>query len=217
MISGRVVCRLLVSAWLLWVQCQSAAQVGEISKGELALTPEFCQDVQTINGWSQYSNPSPRSPHWVGLMGQVFFNMHHYCWALIRLNRLPFKQMTPKERDFEIHVAIQDFNYVVDKATQSGSKFVLLPEIHYRIGDAYVLRGDHISALVEFQKSRSIKPDYWPPYVGEAKLMMKAGKKKEALELLEQGLTLMPNQPNLLAAAKDINDAGPKRPLPARK
>lgn len=216
--ADRVVCRLAVSAWLLLLlQGQAGAQVGQISKGELALTPEFCQDVQTINGWSQHSNPSPRSPHWIGKMGMAFWDMHHYCWALIRLQRVARGGMTPNQRDFEIHVAINDFNYVVDKSSQYGSKFVLLPEIHYRIGDAYVLREDYGSAITEFQKSRAIKPDYWPPYVGEAKVMAKGGQRKEALALLEQGLKLMPNQPNLLAAVKNVNDRGSKGSMPARK
>lgn len=212
--SGRIVCGLLVGVWLMLAQCQVGAQLANMTQGELALTPDFCQDVQTVNGWSQFSNPSPRSPHWVGLMGNTFWGMHHYCWALIHLQRANRAGNTPQFRDWARRQAIDDFGFVVKIAP---ANFVLLPDVHFRIGDAYVLLGDLGSALVAFEKSREIKPDYWPPYVSEANLMMKVGKKKAALELLEQGLALMPNQPNLLAAVKDANDVRPKGSPPASR
>ena len=214
MISGRVVRRLLVSIGFLLAQCQVGAQVPNMTQGELALTPDFCQDVQTMNGWSQHSNPSPRSPHWVGLMGKTFWGMHHYCWALIHLQRANRAGETPQFRKWAIQEAIDDFGFVVKIAP---ADFVLLPEIHFRIGDAYLLLGDVGSAFGEFAKSRELKPDYWPPYVAEANRMMKAGMNKEALALLERGLALMPNEPNLVAAVRKVNGARTKGPPPASK
>lgn len=214
MISGIAARRLLVGAWFLLAQCQVGAQVANMTQGELALTPDFCQDVQTMNGWSQFSNPSPRSAHWVGLMGKTFWGMHHYCWALIHLQRANRAGATPQFRNWSIHEAINDFGFVVKIAP---ADFVLLPEIHYRIGDAYLQLGDVGSAFGEFAKSRELKPDYWPPYVAEANRMLKVGMRKEALELLEQGLALMPNEPNLVAAASRANGGRPKAPATSAK
>lgn len=165
-----------------------------ITAGELALTPEFCQDVQTINGWSQYGRESPRSPHWVRLMGRSFWDMHHYCWALINLNRARSPGVTPQYRDHLIHSAISDYYYVVKAAVPT---FVMLPEIFYRIGDAHAQLGEVPLAMQAFTKSREYKADYWPPYVGQAKLLEKVGMKSDAKKVLEEGLRLMPNEPAL--------------------
>ena len=206
--------RIPLFALCLLAHSQVGAQVANMTQGELALTPDFCQDVQSVNGWSQHSRPSPRSPHWVSLMGETFWGMHHYCWAQIHLQRANRVGTTPQTREFLIREAIADYYFVIKVAP---ADFVLLPELYYRTGDAFLLLGDFASALGEFAKSRKVKSDYWPSYLGEAKLLTKVGKKKEALELLEQGLTLMPNEPNLVAAVKDQRTPRPKLSLPAQK
>ena len=211
---GLVVRHLFLCTWTLLAQGQAGAQVANMTPGELAVTPDFCQDVQTVNGWSQFSRPSPRSPHWVGLMGQTFWGMHHYCWALIHLQRANRAGTTAQLRAFLINEAIRDFGFVIKIAP---ADFILLPELYYRTGESYVLLGDYGSAMGEFTKSRKVKPDYWPPYVGEAKVLLKYGLNKEAVELLERGLTLMPNEPNLLAAVKEVNRARPRSSVPVSR
>jgi hypothetical protein len=200
--------RIAASTWLVTAPIMSSAQVANLTDGELALTPAFCQDVQTVNGWSQFSRPSPRSGHWVSLMGPTFWGMHHYCWALVHLQRANRAGVTPQVRSWAIREAIADFYYVVKVAPRD---FVLLPEIYYRTGEAYLLLEEYGTALGEFQKSRSVNPAYWPSYVSEANLLIKTGKRKEALALLESGLAVTPAEPNLLAAVKRINADRPRK------
>lgn len=172
-----------------------AAEPTNITAGELALTPSFCQDVQTINGWTQYSRESPRSPYWVSIMGKTFWGMHHYCWALINIHRSRAAGLSPQQRHFMIQSAIADYIYVVRIAPPD---FVLLPEIFHLIGEAHVMVDEYVPAIEAFQKSISLKADYWPPYEAHAKLLDRVGKRGEALSVLEAGLAVMPNEQRLL-------------------
>ena len=197
----------LVVAALIGMPYQASAAPEDITLGELALTPPFCMDVQAIpvTGWSK-DHRSPRASHWEALMGNAFWAAHHYCWALINLNRAKIAGTPANTRRFLTGVAIDDFEYVLRHAP---ADFVLAPEIHYRIGMARVVLGEYGTAIDEFSLSRKLKPDYWPAYVGEADLLLKAGRRDEARQLVESGLKLLPDEPNLLAALSRANSVKP--------
>jgi tetratricopeptide (TPR) repeat protein len=203
----------MIPAALLLAQGQARSVALDITPGELALTPAFCQDVQTINGWSQHSRPSPRSPHWLGLMGETFWGMHHYCWALIHLQRADRAGTSPQQREFLIREAISDFYFVINIAPP---EFPLLPELYFRTGEGFLLLGEYARALDELQKSRRSKAAYWPPYVSEANLLLKLGKRKEAMELIDQGLKVMPDEPNLLKFVNRAKDVRPREKVSSR-
>jgi tetratricopeptide (TPR) repeat protein len=188
-----------------------AAEPQNITPGELALTPAFCQDVQTMNGWTQYSRESPRAPFWIAQMGKTFWGMHHYCWALINIHRSRAPGQSSQERAFKIHSAIADYYYVIRIAPPD---FVLLPEIYHLIGEAHVMVGEYVQAIDAYQKSRLSKADYWPPYEGHAKVMEKLGKKVEARAVLADGLALMPTEPTLLTMYKRLGGDPSKLPPP---
>lgn len=188
-----------------------AAEPKNITQGELALTPAFCQDVQTINGWSQHGRESPRSPFWISKMGKTFWGMHHYCWAKVNIHRSRAAGQSRQDRDFKIHSAISDYYYVVEIAPPD---FVLLPEIFHLIGEAHVMVNEYVQAIDAFQKARRIKADYWPPYEGHAKILEKLGKKTEALAVLADGLHVMPGEPNLLSVYKRMGGSPSKLPPP---
>lgn len=205
--------RLMVAAIVGLVQAPAVA-IEDVTAGELALTPPFCQDVQQIplTNWSK-TRPSPRAPTWVSVMGETFWAMHHYCWALIGLHRADRAGTPPNVRAWRIKDAIDDFYFVVRNAPPD---FVLLPELHFRLGEAFVQLGDYGSALIEYSKSRTAKPDYWPAYVGESNVLAKARRTAEAQDLLKEGLRLMPGEPNLASALEALSRA-PGRVTTERK
>lgn len=207
--------RLAVVVCMLTAQGQAAAQLDNITLGELATTSEFCLDVQAIpiTGWSK-TKPSPRAAHWLSIMGEAFWGMHHYCWARIGLQRAESGRMQPSARAFAIGVAISDYYYVIKN---SPPDFILLPEIYYRMGEARVLLGELAPALSDFATSRKLKPDYWPPYLGEAKLLAALGKRKEAQALLKEGLSLVPDEPNLSTALAKLAATSPGAPRERKK
>ncbi|MBK9234538.1 MAG: hypothetical protein IPO19_00100 [Rhodoferax sp.] len=78
-----------------------------ITDGELALLPEYCQDVQAIRYGNASYNPSPRAAHWVGLLGQPFWSLHHYCWGLIHVRRAQQPNVPAVQRTGMITSAIE--------------------------------------------------------------------------------------------------------------
>lgn len=168
------------------------AQYGrEMTPGEVALMPAFCQDVQTVNGWEQGVRESPRAPMWVSKMGRSFWDMHHYCWARVAVHRSTAVGLHQNRRDHLIQTAIDDMLYVVRRAPPD---MVLLPEIYYLMGDYYRMLRRYGEAAESFRKARELKPDYWPAYAGQADLLLLSGRQSEARAVLEEGLALMPQE-----------------------
>lgn len=189
----------------------ASAQVRNLTWGELALTHPVCYDVQGIGltGWVQHWRHSPRAPYWEGKMGKVFWAMHHYCWALVHQQRANRVGASQQEREHLHRTAINDFYYVINNAKEVGQPdFVLMPELYYRAGDAYLQIDDLANAIVEFEKAKAAKADYWPPYVGHAQALERINKRKEAREVLERGLELMPGEPSLVAALARLSGEG---------
>lgn len=202
---------LAAAAIALTATVAGSAEPTNITAGELALTPAFCQDVQTINGWSQHGRESPRSPMWIEKMGKTFWGMHHYCWGMVNIHRSQAAGQSPQERTFKIHSAINDYYYVVRIAPPD---FVLLPEVFYLIGEAHGMVNEHVNAIEAYQKALQIKPDYWPPYEGHARILEKLGKKAEARAVLEKGLQVAPNEPRLKALYERLGHELAKGGLP---
>lgn len=194
-----------IAAAALALATQAAlCQPTNMTAGEVALTHPVCEDAQGMPaGWVQHFRHSPRAPYWESLMGKTFWAVHHYCWALIHLQRAARPGLTKQDRDHMVRVAIGDFYYVVNDAKREGNdKFVLLPELYYRAGEAYVVLGEYPQAIAEFERSRQAKADYWPPYVAQAQLHVKLGMRTQARELLDAGLALMPDEPALQEALR---------------
>jgi len=197
-----------------------AQQPTNITRGEQALLPDFCQDAQTFNGWMQHSRESPRSAYWISKMGQTFWAVHHYCWAAIRVTRSRQPGLAPVLRDGMLEGAVADFVYVLD---HSAPDMVLLPEIYYLIGEARREQRQFGPAIEAYKMSQRQKADYWPAYTGHADLLVQTGLRNEARTLLEAALKIMPEEKQLLSrleklkaqAADRGKAATPKRPAAA--
>ena len=188
-----VVAALLTSAFTAWAQ--QPVRIGPnktpngLTWGELALLPDYCRDAMGILYGDQYSNPSPRAAHWVALMGQGFWAIHHYCYALAHVRGAEEAGVTPQQRNFIYGRAIQDYVYTLNN---SAPDMVLVPEILVRLGEAYLKVGDTANAFSAFEKARRVKPDYWPAYSRWVSVLIKSNLRSEALALARQGLAHAP-------------------------
>lgn len=176
-------------------------QPENVTVGEMALLPEYCEDVQGFKYGDASYNTSPRAAHWVGLMGPTFWAFHHYCWALIRIHRAQKAGVKPVIREGLLRGAIGDLGYVVAHATP---KFVMLPEVYLRIGESYVALMDFPAAQDAFARSREAKRDYWPPYVRWSDVLVKLGRKDQARSHIEEALRIMPTEPALIAQYRKL-------------
>jgi hypothetical protein len=186
------------SAGLALAACSTvalAAYPKGVTPGELALTPPFCQDVQTMNGWEQHVRESPRTAEWLSKMGKAFWGMHHYCWAQINTNRANAAGVPRQQRAHLLQTAIDDYVYVLNISSRD---FVLRPEILYLIGQVHVMLEQYPQAVEAFNASKALKADYWPPYLAQAQVLEKLNKRAEARAEIESGLRAMPGEPTLL-------------------
>lgn len=161
-----------------------------ISAGEMALIPAYCPDTMGFGYGDAYYNTSPRAPYWVSRMGQGFWAIHHYCWALINLNRALRMSSATAERVGTLKKVLGDYLYVIE---HTKADFVLLPEVFTRLGDVQLLLNDVGSANDAYAKARALKPDYWPAYAQWAEFLVKKGLRADALKVIETGLQHAPD------------------------
>lgn len=179
--------------------------VVKVTPGELALLPEYCAVTQDREGRTSQGNA--RQQPWIAVMGETFWAVHHYCWGLLKAKRAEGPRVSHMLRVNLYASAIDECNYVVNNAP---ADFVLLPEIFLRIGQYNAAMGNFNEALDYFNRSRTAKRDYWPPYVEIAKLNMGVGLRQPAIDALADGLAVMPNEQRLLDEMKRV------RSLPER-
>ena len=213
---------LLLAFTALASQAQLRSEISSRSftEGEWALLPEWCIDTQMgPYGLTESSgvNKSPRAQQWLALMGTDFWHMHHYCRGLTDLNRLKRADLSPRERISLMETAINEFTYVINNCK---STMPLMPEAFLLMGDVYVMRNEYAQASAAFERSRKLKPDYWPAYSRWADVLIGLKQFERARALLEEGLGYSPQQPVLLqklrqAGGKERPVAAPKAALPA--
>lgn len=127
-------------------------------------------------------------------MGDDFWHMHHYCYALRDLRRAELAGPgTPRGRAF-VHQATNDLDYVIRNCAPT---MPLMPEFYLQLGIARLHQGKLIEAKTAFENSRRIKPDYWPPYARWADVLVGLKQFDQARQLLEAGLAHDPGNPEL--------------------
>ncbi|HTP98418.1 MAG TPA: hypothetical protein VMN56_03770 [Casimicrobiaceae bacterium] len=178
-----------------------AGKPTEVTDAEMAMLPPYCVDTMGFKYGDAYTNTSPNAPKWVALMGQGFWAMHHYCWALINIGRAQRPTMPANLRQGTRESAIGDMRYVIENTPPD---FVMLPEIYTRIGEQQLALGRVSDARASFDKARSLKPDYWPPYFQWAEYLHRAGKTAEARAVTEEGLAYSPGAKPLQSLLVDL-------------
>lgn len=200
---GQVCARRLVVAalGLLTAVGAMAEKPADTSAGEIAMLPQYCPDTMGFGYGDASSNTSPRASHWVGLMGKSFWAMHHYCWGLIKYRRGTSGLLPPQTRIGYLQGANHEWEYVIRNST---ADFIMLPEIYLRLGETHMQLKNYGLASAAFDESRKRKPDYPPPYLRWAEVLLMIGNKKGALAHLELGLRQAPTAAGLLAQYKRL-------------
>lgn len=195
---------LLLSLGLLCgpVYAQKPPNVGP---GEIARLPEYCAVSQSFAEGGFPGGPLPSQQAWIARMGAGFWAVHHYCWALINAGRAEAPGTTRATREHLLRRAIDDVNYVL---VNSPSDFVLAPELLLRNGDYHDKLGLPVQAMEFYELSRRKKPDYWPAYARLAVLQARLGKRDVAQRVLDEGLAVLPNHPELTAAKAALDPKG---------
>jgi len=182
--------RLLLTAIFCLIAAPALANKPKnITKAEMALIPKYCPDTMGFGYGDAHFNTSPRAPHWVSMLGKDFWNLHHYCWALINLNRANRFGIAKQLRKGILEDVLNDYRYVLDRA---ASDFILAPEILTRVGEAELKLARPERADEAFSRARQIKPDYWPAYSHWIEYLIAKGRRAEAKSLAQEGLEYSP-------------------------
>ncbi len=204
----------LTVLFIVMPQSALASKPKNIEESEMKLAPAYCRDTQGFGYGDAYSNTSPRAGHWVSLMGNSFWHMHHYCWARIAFNRSQKAGIPAQARKALWESARGDYLYVI---SNSPRDFVMLPEIYTRLGEVELLLGQPNKANEAFARAREQKPDYWPAYSHWAEFLMKHGKRPEALKGVITGLAYSPESKVLLELFRVLGGKPSDMPTPIRK
>lgn len=179
-----------------------ALKPADITPEERAMVPAFCADTQGFGKYGDASfNTSPNAHKWVAMMGKGFWHMHHYCWGIVNFHRATRSNFPGQHKYATLKDARGDFYHVVNN---TGPDFILLPEIYTWIGRISVAMREYDEAEKAFAKARASKTDYWPPYYHHGELLLRLGKKEEALKLVEDGLRQAPDAKPLQLLHKDL-------------
>lgn len=207
--------------WTLWIfyltlLFSSSANAGkpeEWTAAEVNMAAPYCIDTMGFGYGDSSYNTSPRASHWVSIMGRSFWAMHHYCWALINLNRAQRASMPSREKRHLRETAVGDLRYVVN---HSARDFIMLPEIFTTLGNTYLLLGDVRNAERSFKSAIGARPDYWPPYARWAEyLLIRGNFREEARSVVREGLTHVPGSKTLLGLWRELG--GGPLPSPVEK
>ncbi|SBT09910.1 conserved exported hypothetical protein [Candidatus Accumulibacter aalborgensis] len=184
--------RLTLASALMATASIATAMPDGITDEEMALIPIYCPYTQSFGkaAGGFRGAPSPLQKPWVAVMGDGFWAVHHYCWAQINLQRALRSSTTSQQRKHLLETVRADYGYVVKN---SPKNFILLPELHTRLGEVEVRLVRYREADQSFAKARALKPDYWPAYSHWAEVLINAGKRAEAKQLVKTGLEYSPN------------------------
>ncbi len=170
---------------------------------ELALLPEYCPDTQQFTKYGL--GQSPNSAKWVGLMGETFWALHHYCWGILKFNRSQLRAYPGVIRYGLQTSALGEFAFVTRSMPED---YVLAPEIYTYIGRTHLLQHHPMEADAAFAQARRLKPDYWPAYSWWATYLANHGQRDKAREIVTEGLKHSPNAKTLQLILKDLDSAG---------
>ena len=167
--------------------------------GELRVLPPYCAArVKPTPGQYEY---------WNNILGPDFLHTHHYCYALVSINRY-YAARSPRMQAFNLQNAHNDLSYVVRAASQSYS---LMPEIYLHRGVVLTLMKKDGEALRDLLKALELNPKLIRGYTLVSDYYIKIKLPDEALKVVTEGLRHNPGNAHL---QRLYQKSGGKLPYP---
>lgn len=192
----------LVLAWA-WGANPAAALDMSVrpNAGEMRSLPPYC--AARLNA----AQGSPEWNAWRAQLGENFIDIHHYCFALVAVNRY-WGARTPQDRGFFLQRAQNNFDYIVNAAKPD---FPLRAEVHVKRGSLFRLMGKPGEAAKDFNQALAINPRLVKAYLQLADLNGAGKSRQRALEVVTEGLRHVPDS---TALQRRYLELGGKKPFP---
>jgi len=194
---------LLGYSLLIWTMSASGANLLPMgpSAAEMALLPEYCKVRATDN------HQSPEFQSWMQRIGPQFIDLHHYCAGLNYINRYQYR-VSDKNRGYYLGRAVPEIDYV---AKNMRPDFPLAGEIYFNRGIALQLMHKDAQAIADFFRAIEHDPNQVRAYLAIADAYLKAKNKSKALEIVTNGLHIVPESK---ALQRRYLELGGKKPFP---
>lgn len=163
---------------------------------ELPYLPPYCRYCAAVNR-DQYKHEKKKWARILKTQGQPV-HLHHYCCGLLMLSRL---MRGVGKHSALLNRAEQEFNYVLK---HSSPKFILLPEVHLKMGITQKLMGRDSKALQHFTQAIKLKKNYVIAYVHIIDCYKEHNDFKNAIKTAKMGLKHSPNSELLKKKLVDL-------------
>ncbi|MES1999788.1 MAG: hypothetical protein V4446_10785 [Pseudomonadota bacterium] len=157
----------------------------KFTQAEFKMLPPYCEVRLKDNR---------RSPEWVlweGRLGKGMGDVHHYCGALVQLQRY-YSVTRPEIQRLYLQEAIHNLDYMI-RANHSVADLSILPDIYADKGRTLLLQKKDGEAVQAFLQAIKLNPATVSAYVALSDLSAKEGNKQKALQYAEEGLKNEPD------------------------
>lgn len=170
-----------------------------MSDGEFGMLPEYCRQKSHVSVRHSVSNQAyfEGSASYVG-------SLHHYCWALVNLTRSYRAGISIQERTSILSNVVADIDYVFNNHPVTSGNSSLFSEMYGTRGLALLRLGNARAAESSFQEANKLDPQNWRAYLQWAIYLRQAGRNKEALKVVEEGLENTPDSRALKSLQSEI-------------
>jgi len=157
--------------------------------GELARLPEYCQYQMGMP-----SRETPQGKYYLSMLGKGLDDIHHYCRGLRDIMYARIMALPPVHKRALWDRAAGEIKYIM---STNPDTLIIMPEVYYRYGEVMLELGRVADAQSAFEKSRALKPDYWPAYTLWADFLIREKQPDQARAIVEQGLKHAPDNAEL--------------------
>ncbi len=152
---------------------------GPITDSEMALLPKYCNYTQTFPG--SQKEPSVYEAY-LQRYGVGWTHIHHYCWAMVGMNRFDRPGNTRMTKNTLATNAVSDINYVLKNAPEN---FVFRFELMTRQGKILIRNGMLKEARTVSDAVISQWPERADSYALAAELEVSSNRRGELAKLFE--------------------------------
>ena len=157
--------------------------------GELSRLPEYCQFQMGMPG-----RDTARGAYYVSTLGKALDDIHHYCRGMRDIMFARTFALPPVHKRALWDRAAGEVKYMI---STNPDTLVIMPEIHFRYGEIMLEVGRVEDARLAFEKSRALKPDYWPAYTLWADFLTRTKQTDQARAIIAEGLKQAPESVEL--------------------
>ena len=168
----------------LLIPCSAIAWPRGTTPEEISVLPRWC-------GYTQGSKVPGAYERYVAEYGNGWSHMHHYCYALVSINRINRMAVSKAAMPGTIRGAKADLTYVLER---TAAPFPWRPEMFVALARLQLREGKADEAARTAQVLIAESPEVADGYTMLAEVLLRSGRKQEADKVLAKGEQMVSDQ-----------------------